>query len=438
MNIKRPRSTSGMSTASRRSTPAPAPSLPSAPEPPGPSTLPDIENFDPTYGMRPEGLPVKSLFGKFSRLFAPSKGLAELSEEPSEEEEDLDDEPADSQYWDDTIPASSSVLDSLPEENDTREFIEYETIPAVGGGMITRPRVYHSQSQINSPLNSPLNSPGGLPSTRPSPRHRPNTSLDYEPSVSSFRGGSLPSNSGRPSFRPSPLSNPYFPSYDPAAHSNLNYLETPRPVPHSPIVRANTLQRSQSHRNMALPTPPPSEPSISPTPIKRPLERRTSFSSSIPDSFRSGSPPAHGTFSNDRDPKIILRPSLNDQISKLSTLSHSNHTLSPYTRSLEHFTVRSVPPRGSSGPSGYTHPSDRQSSVKARRKRIYHIGGASKKGVTLPQPVTPEAPLPSIPPSEFDADDMDRYFKWRDEVAPHFPPDIHPSHVHSRRSQQQL
>ncbi|TFK72052.1 hypothetical protein BDN72DRAFT_836845 [Pluteus cervinus] len=79
-----------------------------------------------------------------------------------------------------------------------------------------------------------------------------------------------------------------------------------------------------------------------------PSERRLSVSSSTLEEFpfHTGSPP-HNRSGFEHDPKkIILRPSLSNATHQLSTLSHSNHTLSPYTRSLEHFTVRSVPPRG--------------------------------------------------------------------------------------------
>jgi distribution and morphology protein 34 len=46
---------------------------------------PDLEYFDPTYGLRPEGLPSKSGFKGFSNLFTPNKGLADLAEEESSE-----------------------------------------------------------------------------------------------------------------------------------------------------------------------------------------------------------------------------------------------------------------------------------------------------------------------------------------------------------------
>ena len=77
--------------------------------------------------------------------------------------------------------------------------------------------------------------------------------------------------------------------------------------------------------------------------------------------------------------KIVLRPALNGSVSKLSTLSHSNHTLSPYTRTLEHFAVRSGPPRADGG-AGASQGKPLLSAVeralhpvKARRKRTHRI-----------------------------------------------------------------
>lgn len=52
---------------------------------PSSSSHPDLEYFDPTYGLRPEGLPSKSGFKGFSNLFTPNKGLADLAEEESSE-----------------------------------------------------------------------------------------------------------------------------------------------------------------------------------------------------------------------------------------------------------------------------------------------------------------------------------------------------------------
>jgi hypothetical protein len=44
-----------------------SPASAQTPDPPD-STFPEIENFDPTYGLRPEGLPNKSVFRSFGRL----------------------------------------------------------------------------------------------------------------------------------------------------------------------------------------------------------------------------------------------------------------------------------------------------------------------------------------------------------------------------------
>jgi hypothetical protein len=111
--------------------------------------------------------------------------------------------------------------------------------------------------------------------------------------------------------------------------------------------------------------------SSSPPPGSRPTRRRLSVSStgtnrtsaSMTSPYRQYHPnqststlDPSSSISNHPDPtKIVLRPSLlNNSIHHLSTLSHSNHTLSPYTRSFEHFAVRSGPPRqgqGGSSPS---------------------------------------------------------------------------------------
>jgi len=264
--------------STNRGTAKSAPSLPANPATPDMSvSFPDLENFDPTYGLRPEGLPTKSVFGGFSSLFTPNKGLADLAEEISEVDE----------YEDEITPAN----------------------------------------------------------------------LEARPS------------------------------------------------------------RSSSGTEQSLRTPPSSdhpqhEEEEAPIYMKRPASDRQ-FSPSLMDGFHSSSPPNYN-HTPESDPEIVLRPSLNNSIHQLSTLSHSNHTLSPYTRSLSHFTVRSVPPRGvgSSGPSTAV---ERQP-AKARRKRTYRLGGQSKDPLTMDAEVLP--PSPPVPPSEFDASDMDRYFRSHDDLVP--------------------
>ena len=170
------------------------------------------------------------------------------------------------------------------------------------------------------------------------------------------------------------------------------------------------------------------------------MRRRLSVSSTntnnLDTAFTAFSPSSSPRSHPQPDPKIVLRPSLvNNSIHQLSTLSHSNHTLSPYTRSFEHFAVRSGPPRwsGGSGAAGHglqgSGTGERQQPVKARRKRTFRINRKlSNKGTwhtdatVLPPlmtpPLTPElesATMPRNPPSEFDPSDMDRYFHSFDD-----------------------
>ena len=431
LSSRRPRSTSGMSVAGARRLSPSSKSTPVAPPTPAtdPVSFPDLENFDPTYGLRPEGLPTKSVFRGFSSLFSPNKGLADLAEEISEPS-DYGEEGGSFDFvdWGDTIPGVTPPQ-SVYDDRDSST--EYETVPAVGGGTVTRPRVYHSQSAI-----------------QPAPGIAPSKSL------SSVANRPRPQGSGKAT--PSYLSrhsassiNPSFPEYF-AGPSNLNRAFSAASLPGSssqtPYTEQSSLPRrprtpdsietpnSQSSNGVSqtVSTPPTERhEDDGATYMRRPsYERRLSISSSNLE-FQFGSPPNHHSL--DPDPKIVLRPSLsNASIHQLSSLSHSNHTLSPYTRSLSHFTVRSVPPRGI-GPSGLSASFERQP-VKAKRKRTYRLGGRKPPPESVPvDPVVPDSPERAsspIPPSEFDELDMDRYFRSYDDHSR--PPNIrhYRSHLH--------
>ena len=390
LGVRRPRSVSGLSTSSRRSTPRPLQTPSTGAE--SPTSFPDIENFDPTYGLRPEGLPTKSLFNSFNKLFSPSKGLAELAE-PLEEVNELDELTSFADSVSNTRPSTPS---DHPQE--------YETVPAVGGGTVARPRVYLSHSQVHSPTGqAPVNP------VPPPPYLRRSSSLDYE--APRLRG---PLPLPQPTL-PSPLVDPQSGTFD-LSHTRKRYSNPELPPLASTSTTPPVLRLVNNHA--PLPTPPPSDTHTDPGNThrrRRSEDRRSSISSSIPDRFDTTSPSLHGGFGPDPEPQIVLRPSLNEHVFKLSTLTHSNHTLSPFTRSLEHFAVRSGPPKAplTSGVGG--GPSDRpsQTKVKAKRKRIYRIGG-KKEPEEPPQPKFPPAPA-----SDFDESDMDRYFKWRDEVEQH-------------------
>jgi distribution and morphology protein 34 len=136
------------------------------------TVFPDIEDYDPTYGLRPEGLPTHSGYEAFGRLWEKARegegrglgslmSLGRVGEEGGEEEDRGD---VSDGEWDETgsfdlveldeslRPLSRSRRTSGPTSRiGDDDLVEWETFPAVGGGTITRPRVYHSQSQIRAP-----------------------------------------------------------------------------------------------------------------------------------------------------------------------------------------------------------------------------------------------------------------------------------------------
>jgi distribution and morphology protein 34 len=293
--------------------------------------------FDPTYGLRPDGIPSKGVFRGFKSLFAPTRGLADLAESEQESSATADD--LDTTYdvleWGEAPPSNNSVADDGP---------EYESMPAVGGGTILRPRIYHSQSQSQSQLNVQALSQPTLFQPRPE--------LPHNPFSAAFAASSSPTSSRSTS--PSP------------SHS------------------------------LSLSTPPSSASAY-------------------------------------QEPQPLTAHSVH----ALAMLSHSNHTLSPYTRSLAHFAVRSGPPRP---PAVGASPGVAR---KGRRRRMYRINSAAK-----PPPLDVETQLPSGPAlypdemspmspsrSEFDVRDMDMYFRHMDldaDSREHSSPSVRPSHMHLR------
>lgn len=148
------------------------------------TVFPDIEDYDPTYGLRPEGVPTHSGYEAFGRLWEKARqgegrGFGSLMQTRVEEEEE--EERGDVSDIDDEIDIDLDEARSLDrvEEDDVlrplnrrkgtatatestfteEDAVEWETFPAVGGGVISRPRVYHSQSKIRAPSES-----GAMPS----------------------------------------------------------------------------------------------------------------------------------------------------------------------------------------------------------------------------------------------------------------------------------
>ncbi|KAH9954236.1 hypothetical protein BC827DRAFT_1243875 [Russula dissimulans] len=393
-----PPSVTGTVPSRVRRSESPRPSPAADPDPPD-STFPDIENFDPTYGLRPDGLPAKSGFRSFGRLFAnPPRGLADLAEESADEEDRAVAEEGtsyDMVDWEDTVPGFTpdpSVLGDNPAA--TSASVEYETVPAVGGGTVTRPRVFHAHSRVHPLTHQPSSLASTSRLTRAALAQLPREDLPR---------------------RPHSLYNPYFPPlgvFDqppraPSMHTYRHYrdpFEAPTPpLYHSPPRRARSPSSLHTHESSSrtqthsLPTPPSTEAVL---PSSHERTRRASISN------------MSVSAATDTDARIVLRPALHSALSTLASLSHSNHTLSPYTRAPSHFTVRSGPRRAPPAPP--------RAPPRARRRRTHVLGAAAAAGKGKEaEGQAGEGWGPAVSPlrSEFDAEDMDQYFRTRDELA---------------------
>lgn len=347
-------------------------------EAPAHLSFPDLEGFDPTYGLRDGGGSHRDSYSGLGKLYTKSRGLADLTEEL----EDPNWLPAfDASVWDDSVSHAGASNDGTPVVG--RQ--QYEVTPAVGGGIISRPRMVHSQSQSSSTRHSPpgygsLASPLATPITS-----RPALGLGTS----------------------SVVSNPYFPrvpsdlsvqtsstTSSGRGHS-LMYLSA---LARSRLQQARSSTIATTYGHGTIPTPPSSDAaSVNDETIRRKINRRPSLSSLATDDL--GFPDLQQV----QEPgpsRIILRPALSNPVSQFSILSHSNHTLSPFTRSMEHFAVRSGPPR-TTPLSRSAAPSERLPQ-KGKRKRIYRLGGTKLQGQDTSS---------SPPPSDIGSDDMNRYFR---------------------------
>ncbi|KAJ9110137.1 hypothetical protein QFC19_001808 [Naganishia cerealis] len=151
-----------------------------------------------------------------------------------------------------------------------------------------------------------------------------------------------------------------------------------------------------------------------------PSRRSRRASSAYRPFFLNNSPPT-GLGATRTSNGIVLP--LNDSVSQLATLSHSNHTLSPYARNHEHIAVRSFPHLLSRANSMYAsnavvhaHPHHQhhmsyhagpvfpaggtqggwtgEAKIKAKRKRIYRIGAGTSKQQQDPKGAYIEAGTP--------------------------------------------
>lgn len=349
------------------------------------ATIPHLENFGAIYGLRSDNLPRRASYSNFKKLFTPLRGLADLAEGDNEANVEWQEgNTFDAVSWDETH--------SIPSSTSSGEVAEFETLPAIGGGMVTRPRIYYSQSSLLSrSATTRRNSPrADSTTTSPfSPRSTDNVSFGNndigEPgdlatlsaeaaSVLAWRRKEFLDKFARMHVGSS------------SGGTSVSESEMYDGESVSPSLRIPTELRDDTHHDRLS------------------TIRSRSFSTSTrrSDNINIGSPPKF-TSITDQDGKshIVLRPGMSNSISHLTTLSHSNHTMSPFTRSFEHFTVRSVPhkPPASNSTAGQL--------TKARRRRIYHLK-------TAEVPVIAEEERRSsspLPPSEFEVSDIEHYFQ---------------------------
>ncbi|GHJ88888.1 hypothetical protein NliqN6_5290 [Naganishia liquefaciens] len=503
----------------------------SAESPTSYTTFPDIEDYDPTYGMRPEGVPTHSGYEAFGRLWERAKeekgrGLGGLMKmepvregwtegdveedweaEAEAEADELDDlleglqriryrqdhqsDDVDDQDDDVTENASVDAVDASPSlrvlnregskpfglrgnssaapsaPSSTVSGWNTPTYSASGkSAVLARPRIFHAQSQIRAPseagtvgrtphvnglsalvprsnglASSPVGTTGAGSTARPS-------------SVRSSTGGSVlglgvarslidqqtggpgrfwhpPGNrhhadrqdlvmsaKNGPGMRPE-LSRRHSRAESLPSHTFQRQMTKLPPTRLSNVVAvANGGGEYQNGDYEARPAGPGSPPFNS-RPLSMPMAPKEISSNALTVSpsrrgrrlsnayrpfLMNNSPP--NAFGGTRISNGIVLP-LNDSVSQLATLSHSNHTLSPYARNHQHIAVRSFPhllSRANSmyapntggyqsnfqyGPGmalvhGSHHAgwSGAEVKSKAKRKRIFRIGGNAKDNET--------------------------------------------------------
>ncbi|CUA70281.1 Mitochondrial distribution and morphology protein 34 [Ustilago maydis 521] [Rhizoctonia solani] len=353
---------SSLNSPTTSSLPPPAPSPIDPPDTPDSDI--DQDHFDPTYGLRPEGLPSKSSYSGFSKLYVQNRGLGDLTDgtssvsQPSSVQEE-------NTYWEEDDEPDLSDEDGEPVQ-------EYETIPAVGGGTITRPKSHGSVA---------------LPPPKP-------TSLLFQ---SELGRGRKPY-----SLHQSPLKQ--WVGHQEALRRQMGlgsdgpvtFPATPSPLSRGPLSRAGSNLRYEQHHDRrrgpashfgssaptgsrssgvarTISTPPSSE--LPPNGEEPVLNRKRSLSPSMVSPTYSREVMHYNNDDPnvvDPEPEIVLRPGLNTTVTQLSALSQTNHTLSFFAPSVQGVTVRSVPRRPPGSVSATPHAE--RVPVKARRKRVYRVG----------------------------------------------------------------
>ncbi|GAA5822521.1 hypothetical protein JCM11251_006366 [Rhodosporidiobolus azoricus] len=409
-----------------------------------------IENYDPTYGLRPDSIPHHAGFADLERRVkagSSKRGLGDVLEVAEDEEDDpfspgLQGWHAGDGSYDmigvhDLVddgsqpPLPRTSFDSLDYEPDSAA---YETIPAVGGGTVTRPRVFHTQSQMRmrtastgslsahgSPSTATARSAGGsaastvgLGKLSPFTRLAPlDGRAEYfeSPSVSGTSTPRFPFPKVPPppaysaGFSPALVRNTSLPKLSRyGGSSQKGFHRSTTSGQFSSTAGSLDFGRSslfRSQENSAYSSPPSSAPSPLLTPHKPPYPgpppgdpdddpTTLPFSRPSPVDLLSRSPSSvlNTSFLDEEHMPITLNPTRNDSCAHLATLNNSNQTLSPFTRDHAHVTARSSPHIiGRLAPSAPLAKGGRMPFVQA---------GAGGVGQAGSGPATPQQPVKAV------------------------------------------
>ncbi|GAA6020928.1 hypothetical protein JCM11491_000070 [Sporobolomyces phaffii] len=378
-----------------------------------------IEAYDPTYGLRPDAIPHHAGFAGYERMVragSSTRGLGDVLEATEADhgargEVDEDGRGAfgpssrtgDGSFDFDMI-GLRDLVDDDDDEADPRHHpaTSYETIPAVGGGTITRPRVFHTQSQIRmrtestgsasahgSPSSATARSAGGgsaastvglgraatfarsaslsrIPASSPGPAASVASTPRFPfpryphappPAYSAGSGSGPGSGSTAPSRLPRNQSMPSFarhqsqPSHGHAVHrSNLSWQLSASSTSNDAVASRCPPEYSSSPLSplaVSTPLPSPHKGLHKPLPLLgEDGEPALSFTRPSPVDLLSRSPSSvlnSSDFLDDHNLPITLNPRANDSCAHLETLSATNQTLSPFTRENELVMARSSP-----------------------------------------------------------------------------------------------
>lgn len=366
-----------------------------------------IESYDPTYGLRPDSIPHHAGFKNYEKLVKGGSSRRGLGEVLSDAEaadglggDGLSPVPGFRDPYDDEYDEAAGLggeVDDLEPDSHyySSSSSHFETIPAVGGGTITRPRVFHTQSQMRfgpgiassayDPASAGSLTAHGSPSSvtaRSAAGGSTASTLGLGRSAS-FYGGHVRSASAGGAFA-SPFGNGSGGGLAARLSSGVSSCGASSarfPFPRHPpsySIRGPSRAGSSIVRNTSMPalsrqaTSPSSYPAPQDdSPLATPtLQQRThrgggsldpepesdqlAFTRPTPVDLLSRSPSSllNTSFLDEEHLPITLNPSGNDSCAHLATLTSSNQTLSPFTRDHAHVTARSSPHLGGAGAGG--------------------------------------------------------------------------------------